>query len=306
MAEQANACTKGIVLAGGAGTRLFPMTTVINKHLLPVHDKPMIYYPLTTLMLAGITDILVISAAQTLAQFETLLQDGSRWGLSIGYAEQIAPRGIAEAFLIGADFIDGDPVALILGDNIFFGHGLPEMLREGAPKELSGACVFSYHVNEPERYGIVSLEKDGRPSGIVEKPKHPKSNLAVTGLYFYDGQVVEIAKAIAPSGRGELEITDLNRAYLEAGRLAVIHLGRGFVWFDTGTPDSLARAGTYVELVQSRQNTGIAFPEEVAYNMDYISFDQLEALVATMGDNDYRSYLAKVVSEHQGNFSQWK
>ena len=294
-------CTKGIILAGGAGTRLFPTTKVINKHLLPVYDKPMIYYSLSTLMLAGIRDILVISAAETLGQFETLLRDGSRWGLSIGYAAQTSPRGIAEAFIIGEAFIGGDPVSLILGDNIFFGHGLPVMLREGAAKAASGACIFSYQVSEPERYGIISLEKDGSPSEIVEKPQHPKSNFAVTGLYFYDGRVVDIAKSLAPSGRGELEITDLNRVYLEAGRLAVLHFGRGFVWFDTGTLDSLSRASNYVELVQSRQNTGIAFPEEVAYRMGYVTIDQLDALTADMEDSAYKRYLVTLASELRTN-----
>jgi glucose-1-phosphate thymidylyltransferase len=290
-------CRKGILLAGGAGTRLFPLTKVINKHLLAVHDKPMIYYSLATLMLAGIRDILLITSPDAIEFFRDLFGDGRAWGLTIQYAEQQRPAGIAEALLIGETFIGTDSVCLVLGDNIFYGHGLPEMLQTGAAATASGACIFSYQVADPSRYGVVTLDAAGKPLDITEKPRQPMSNFAVTGLYFYNSDAVAMAKTLKPSGRSELEITDINRLYLARGQLTVQSLGRGFVWFDTGTPTALAYASRYIEIVQDRQNTGIAFPEEIAYRMGFIKLPELSRLVEKMGNSAYQDYLARLVSE---------
>lgn len=288
---------KGIILAGGSGTRLYPMTLVTSKQLLPVYDKPMIYYPLTTLMLAGIREILIISTPHDLPLFQALLGDGARWGLSLSYAEQPKPEGLAQAFIIGAKFIDGGPVALILGDNIFFGHGLPELMAS-ATARATGATVFAYHVADPERYGVVAFDGAGRATSIEEKPSQPKSNFAVTGLYFYDRQVVDIAADIRPSARGELEITDLNRIYLERGELAVERMGRGFTWLDTGTPDSLLEAGEFVATLERRQGFRIACPEEVAFSQGYIDRDQFEKLGLALGKSKYASYIVNLARDH--------
>ncbi len=260
---------KGIILAGGAGTRLYPLTVAVNKHLLPVYNKPMIYYPLTTLMLAGIRDILIITTHHDLPLYQRLMHDGSQWGLNIRYAEQARPEGIAQAFLIAEEFLSGDACCLVLGDNIFYGHGLTHMLQEAA-KIKKGAQIFAYGVKDPERYGVVTLDKEMKPIALVEKPQNPQSNWAVTGLYFYDNTVVDIAKTITPSHRGELEITAVNHAYLDKGELDVIPMGRGFAWLDTGTFDSLLEAGEFIRVIEHRQGTLIGSPLEVARNMGFL------------------------------------
>lgn len=284
---------KGIILAGGTGSRLYPVTAVVSKQLLPVFDKPMIYYPLSTLMLSGIRQILVISTPQDQPLFERLLGDGSDWGISFSYAAQDRPRGLADAFIVGRSFIGRDPVALVLGDNIFYGHGLPELLR-AACERPSGATVFGYAVNAPEQYGVVELGPDGRAVSIEEKPAHPKSNLAVTGLYYYDNDVVDIAAAVRPSQRGELEITDVNRAYLERGDLYVQVMGRGFAWLDTGTHASLVEASHFVQILEQRQGLRIACPEEIALRQGYISLDQFAAIMQRTAKSSYGEYLRSV------------
>jgi len=284
---------KGIILAGGTGSRLYPVTAVVSKQLLPVFDKPMIYYALSTLMLSGIRQILVISTPQDQPLFERLLGDGSDWGISFSYAAQDRPRGLADAFIVGRSFIGRDPVALVLGDNIFYGHGLPELLR-AACERPSGATVFGYAVNAPEQYGVVELGPDGRAVSIEEKPAHPKSNLAVTGLYYYDNDVVDIAAAVRPSQRGELEITDVNRAYLERGDLYVQVMGRGFAWLDTGTHASLVEASHFVQILEQRQGLRIACPEEIALRQGYISLDQFAAIMQRTAKSSYGEYLRSV------------
>jgi glucose-1-phosphate thymidylyltransferase len=281
---------KGIILAGGSGTRLYPMTIVTSKQLLPVYDKPMIYYPLTTLMLAGIREILVISTPQDLPLFQTLLGNGEQFGMSLFYAAQARPEGLAQAFMIGAKFIEGGPSALILGDNIFFGHGLPDLLSSAAARTV-GATVFAYRVSDPERYGVVEFDSAGQAISIEEKPRVPKSNFAVTGLYFYDQDVVDIAANLRPSWRGEFEITDVNKVYLERGLLAVEQMGRGFAWLDTGTPDSLLAAADFVATLEKRQGFRIACPEEIAFNRGFIGRDQLKKLGAALGKSDYAKYV---------------
>ena len=287
---------KGIVLAGGSGTRLHPVTRVISKQLLPVYDKPMVYYPLSILMLAGIREVLVITTPEDQAAFARLLGDGSQWGLDISYAVQPDPGGLAQAFLIGESFVNGDPVALVLGDNIFYGHGLPEQLRSAAQQE-SGATVFAYHVHDPERYGVVHFDESRKAIGIEEKPEKPKSNYAVTGLYFYDDRVTDFAKGLKPSARGELEITDLNRIYLEQGDLHVELMGRGVAWLDTGTHESLMEAANFIEVIQRRQGLKISCPEEIAYKLGYIDAVQVEAIANDLKQNEYGQYLLKMLSD---------
>ncbi|MBC07280.1 glucose-1-phosphate thymidylyltransferase RfbA [Thalassospira sp.] len=285
---------KGIILAGSTGSRLHPSTLVVSKQLQPVYDKPMIYYPLTTLMLAGIKDILIISTPRDVPLFKDLLGDGSKWGINLEYAVQPEPRGLADAFIVGADFIGNDPCCLILGDNIYFGHNLTDLLRS-AMDQSEGATVFAYYVQDPERYGVVEFDRDGVALDIEEKPEHPKSNFAVTGLYFYDADVVDIAKSIKPSKRGELEITDVNKAYLERGTLKVERMGRGYAWLDTGTHAAMLDAANFVRTVESRQSLKIACPEEIALRKGLISVTQFETLMNEFGASSYKAYLQTVL-----------
>jgi glucose-1-phosphate thymidylyltransferase len=285
---------KGIILAGGSGTRLYPMTQVISKQALPIYDKPMIYYPLTTLMLAGIRDILIISTPQDLPLFRQLLGDGAQWGLHLCYAEQPRPEGLAQAFVIGAKFLDGGPACLILGDNIFYGHGLTESLRSAGGRG-SGATIFGYWVKDPERYGVIEFDKGGRVLSIEEKPRQPKSHYAAVGLYFYDSEITRIASHIKPSARGELEITDVNKEYLRQNRLTADLLGRGIAWLDTGTPESMIQAGMFVQTVQERQGLMVACPEEIAYREQWIDAEQVLRLADPLKKNHYGEYLIRLV-----------
>ncbi|WP_062228731.1 glucose-1-phosphate thymidylyltransferase RfbA [Aureimonas frigidaquae] len=287
---------KGIILAGGSGTRLHPMTLVASKQLLPVYDKPMIYYPLAALMLAGINEILIISTPHDLPRFQALLGSGERFGIHLSYAEQPSPDGLAQAYLIGEEFVGGAPSALILGDNLFYGHGLPEHLAN-ASRIDHGATVFAYHVSDPERYGVVEFSKDGRAVSIEEKPTQPRSNWAITGLYFYDGRAAQFARSLKPSPRGELEITDLNKLYLEEGTLSVVPMGRGFAWLDTGTPDSLLQAAEFVRTLEQRQGFKVCCPEEIAFVQGFIDADQLRALGRDLRKSAYGQYLLRLADE---------
>lgn len=288
---------KGIILAGGSGTRLYPVTQAMGKSLLPVYNKPMIYYPLCTLMLAGIRDILVISTPEDIPKFQSLLRDGRQFGIQLQYQVQPKPEGIAQAFLLGESFLGGSPCGLVLGDNIFYGHDLAKDLKESA-KKAAGARVFAYPVHDPERYGVVEFDPRGRALSIEEKPKQPKSRYAVTGLYFYDGQVVEITRSLKPSARGELEITDVNKAYLAKGELEVVVMGRGMAWLDTGTHESLMEAALYIQAIEKRQGLMVACPEEIAYRSGYITAEQVERIATSMRNSGYGSYLLQLLREH--------